>query len=855
MSEISTSFKFKLNGVTGTPILFSTRQNVKKYVSKMVYLESPGGDAAKLAYVASEEINPTDNLFIGDRSDSIHVNSRTSTTQEFTSTGITKYITVTNTNFIVTQQFVEADSGSIPLYYKDNLPSTTVPETVKVFNQEGNLVTEDKWKVVPEYVYDEDTGTPTTIINQYLLFNSLENKYDEDTGTYQVYFVQFVSSVAGVNTVYTYILDNEYAYLPAQVEDFWYITPGELKPWVYAYHIDEFTIQLPMIAETSAKYLESQRISVKKPTDYTDTKPWFPRVANGSFTYSYGGYAGVYNIPEFSNQSFDPIYPYKFVARKLCKRIDVRLFQIPNTKLQRGVTFRSISIVFELNGIAQYAITTDSSLDGADYYDFDGKTVINEDGDLVKWSTADLLGYDRMSGIVHVNFDISESYDIYGSYPYEEEYYSLTSLSMNPIYDSSVQKQVRVVYIVPENYANTNSNIQEASIMWLKVNKDGLISTTNQDGSAYNENIKTACVLGNSNGYYLNGVIGMHYSWSASTTVSVQGLSSHEEIIAGTRFYVASTEEFPNKGWLRAKDTSGNYRYFKYTSKQNSYFVLSNSSSHIPSGTVNVSDGTTVTLVNFIEERTTSSSRDSQDETTSWGEGSLISKLPSVFSQYFILGDMSVNSKYDKSQLALIDVREDGGGIDPDQYENAKNKNPEAQWTNGNNFFDGQVYPSKSVIVIKLPYSILDSFSLDNVRQIAKEKVPFGVYPLIRFYGYEPRVISILPTDNYGEIQVKWEKEGSEFVYDIWYAKWEKGPWIKANTTLLTDGSGSYNSFTIENLTDDSLYYIKITMQDRYYSWWYGYSSYNSIEGGLGLDEATPVFPFGNLAHFRFTIL
>jgi hypothetical protein len=855
MTTTSTSFQFKLSGVTGTPKLFSTRQNVKKYISRILYLESPGGDAAKLGYVGSDEITPAKNLFIGDRSDTLFVNSRTNTIQEFITDAITKYITVTNTNFIVTQQFVEAASGSIPLYFKDNLPNTTVPETVKVFDQDFNPVSEDKWKVVPEYIYDEDTGNSTGVVNQYLLFNSLENTFDSEDGSYTVYFVQFVNSVSGVDTTTTYILDNEYAYLPAEAQDFWYLTPGELKPWAYVYHIDNYVVQLPAIRETAARYLESQRVSVQQPTDSSDIEPWFPRVANGAFTYTYNNFLNTYEIPEFDNQAFNPIAPYKYVTRKLSQKIDDRLLKLPHGKIQTGITFSDVSIVFELNNVAQYAITTDSSLSGADYLDFDGKTVTNEDGELVKWSTVDLLGFDRLSGIVHVNFDILDSYEIYASYPYEEEFYTLTSLSMNPIFDRDIHKEVRVVYIVPENYANGNTSIQTASIMWLKVSKAGIINSTNQDSSGNNENIKTNVALGDVNGYYLTGVLGMHYSWQATTTASAQ-TGNLVPVIPGSPFYVSSTEDFPNSGWLRAKDASGNYRYFKYESKEDTYFMLSDSSSETPAvGSVNIPNSNQVTLVNFIEERSTVSTRNPDDEINSWGPGVITTTYPSVYSQYFILADLSVNSQYDKSQLSLIDIREDGGGIDPDSYEDAKRDNPEVQWTNPDMSFDGQIYPSNAVIVIKVPHSILDEFSLDNIKQIASEKVPYGVYPLIRFYGYEPRIISILPGTAYGSVVAKWQKEGPEFTYDIWYAKHVNGPWIKANTTLITDGSGTYNTFTISDLTDPSLYYIRITMQDRYYSWWYSYNSYDSIEGGLGLDEATPVPPFGNVASFQFEIL
>jgi len=852
MTTISAGFQFRLTGVTSDPFDTRTRQNVKKQYAKIVYLEEPTSDAVKLSYVGSEEINPRDNLFIGDRSDSLYANSKTSTVEEFISTSTSGTVDVASVNFLVTQEFVEADSGYIPLYFKHNITSYVIPESIKVFDQNYNMVGTDKWKLVPQYNYNEDTGAVLSTVSQYNLFNSLENSFNPSTGIYTVYFVQYTYVSGSSEITVTEILDNEEAYKPAEAEDFWHLTPGQLKPWAYVYYRDEYSVTLPTISKFAIKYIESERVSVKHSVDLTDTEPWFPRVVNGSFNHGYAGYTSTYSIPEFENQAFSPIEPYKIAARKLCEKIDKRLLQLPHEDIQTGSTFTHLSVVFEKDEVAEYAITTDSSLNGTPYFDFDGHRVYDSDGDEITWSTSHLLGFDRRSGIVYTDFDISDYHKIYATYPYKEKHYTFTGMMMNPIFDRNVHKQTRVIYMVPVNDANENSSTQTAALMWLKASRADVILSTNQDGTSGNEDVNFDTRVTDSDGYSIQGALGLHYSWSASTTASAQSPATVVEILPGERFYVQSTSSFPKEGWLRALDVSGNYRYFKYDSKTDTYFTLSTSSSEVPTdGLINVPDGNAVELVNFIQERTTLSDRSSSDEVSYFGG----TGLPSVFSQYFVLAEMSVNPPHGKQDLTVIDVREDGGGIDEDKYDEAKALNPQVQWMNDYHSFDGQVYPSNAVIVIKLPKTVLNDFSLDNLRQIISEKVPYGIYPLIRFYGYEPRIISILPTTTVGAIEVKWEKEGSEFVYDIWYAHNEKGPWTRANDYLLTDGSGSYNSFTIEGLTDESPYLVKITMQDRYYSWWYGYNGHNSIAGGLGLDEDPPDAPFGNIANFQFRVL
>lgn len=94
------------------------------------------------------------------------------------------------------------------------------------------------------------------------------------------------------------------------------------------------------------------------------------------------------------------------------------------------------------------------------------------------------------------------------------------------------------------------------------------------------------------------------------------------------------------------------------------------------------------------------------------------------------------------------------------------------------------------------------------------------------------------------DIRIKWKKMGPEFTYNVMYSKNTTGPWTTHNTTLLTDSSidfiseeveGPYeleNTYTISGLDPKTKYYIKVSCNDRYYKWWYSYSSYDSLEGG-----------------------
>lgn len=850
MTTKQTNFQFSLSGVTGTPTDFRLRQNVKKRIASILYLEEPPQDAVLLKYVGSKEITPIIDLFIGDRSDDVFANSSLIAAKDFE---FGKQFSVVSQNFMVTQEYILADSKNLPLYYKHILPVDIIPESVKIYDQNYTEISVQKYKLVVQE--DRDDLGNITGYTEYNLFNSLESSYNHSNGNYKVYFVQYTDRTTGSDVVVTELLSNELAYTPAKAEDFWSIIPGELKPWSRVFYLDDTgatsIVTMPADVVSYIQYIDTQRIQVKQPIDFSDLGPWFVRVTDGYFRSGISGIPLDYWIPEFQNQSFNPIEPYKFSGRTSAFKVADRLVKLSHEEIMVGAMYAHVGVIFELDEVVQYAITTDPSLEGTPYTDFDGKSVLDSDGDLIVWSTDDFISMDKRTGFIHTGFDVSDSHKIYATYPYLERHFTVNGLLMNPIIDQSVHRQTRVIYLVPQGAPNNNTSTYNIGIHYLKVDASGLIEQASFDstiGEEFNEDVS----LLNANGYELNGFVGLHYSRQESTTTVAQSPFTTELIIPGEELHVASTSGFPKTGWLRVVCTDSIVRYMKYTDKEDTYFILSDATGECPTlDSPGVDTGTTISLVNWIDNYTTKSSYTLADEIASASLG----LYPSIYKQFFVLAELSLNPPHKISDLTLIDVRQNGGGIREDLYEEAKALNPEVQWYNDYAGFNGQVYPGDSVMVIKLPISLKERFSLANIKEIVSECVPVGVYPLIRFYGYEPRVISILPGSLDGTVTVTWEKEGSEFTYDIWYAYSENGPWNLANAYRLVDGSGSENTFTISGLSTTKTVFVRISMKDKYYQWWYSYASSDSIEGGLGLDEDPPTAPFGNVANFTFTIL
>jgi len=731
-------FQFRLTAIEGNSFSARTRQNVKKRIENIVYLSSPPKDAVKLAYVGSNEVNSNNNLYIGDRSDSLYENSREGKVQEIIdeTEAYEQAIDVNNFDFIFTQEFKDADSGSIPMYYSHTLSddyTSIVAESIRIYDKNFEPVGEDKFKVVLDQNYNEDTGRvlDPPVYTEYRVINNLKSYFEETSGDYQVYYIQYTKVVDTTDVTVTELLSNELSYHEATFVDKWHATGGnQLAPWARAYVFTDSGIVPAKAGQFAVKYEESKKLSVKQPTRTEATSPWFPRISNSAF--SLGG--NSYKIPEFENQSFNPIEPYKTAVNVSCLKIDKRLIKLSHEKIKTGSIFSNIYIEITDEGVIKYALTDDPSYIGTDYRDLDDNIIYDENEEIIQWSNSSLLGLDKISGIVNVDFDLYDKYSIKAIYSYEEEHFELTSLNMNPLFDSSVSTGIRAIYIVPENTYNENTGRQKESIRWISISPSGFIVDTNQDSSGANEKLSTDVTYSDSFGQRLSGVIGMHYSRRATgiTTDSIQDILDN---ISGQKLKLIDTTYFPIKGWARFLSDEGTYKYFEFIDKDATGIFLAGD---IPYSSM-VASGSTIELVNFVDERTVLTYRTAEEEKE------LSAVTSSIHSNYFVLAELSVNPPHSYKDVVEIDLRENGGGVIEDKYDEAKAKQPEVQWYNDYGGYNGQVHPGNASLVIKLPASIRERFTELQIEDIVEKYVPLGIKPIIRYYGYAPEIISVKP--------------------------------------------------------------------------------------------------------------
>lgn len=739
------SFLVSITGVPNIVTNFKTEQDVKKNISDIRYLRFLPNDAVKLAYVGSNELNVTNNLYINDKSDELWGNAKTKDIIEFISE--TNPIDVKTQNFLVTQIYTESGLEKNPLFFKyifQENASQINRNSIKIFDKDFIEIPENKYKI--EYLYNyNDDGVPESEPSRYVIYNDLENKYNKETGEIEVYFIQY--TLSDTNTNVTILLDNEPAYLESTLDDIWPLT-GQLKPWRTVYTLEDgLSVRMSKNIPTYVRYIETKRIKLDYPTNLTNIDSWQPKIINGKFTSAYDNYSLIYEIKEFSDQSFNPIEPYKLSSRVLCKKISKNLIKFPNEQIKSGAVYSYIDIIIsDQDGIEKYAITNNPEKEGLDYVNFDTERIYI-DGTPLRWDTSLFLSIDKYNGIVHVDVDLLDTDLIYSNYTYLESSYVIKNLNLNPVFDNDAEKEIKVIYLIPSNCpTNPSVSSQVKSINYLKVNRSGKIIATSQDGIGGNTKLNKEIKLTDTEGTSLNGILGMYYSWTASTTST-----KLQEIYYNNKIYVNSTINFPKTGWIKfidnstaSVDGSGITRYAKYTKKTDTYLLLSNQELEVPdnSSGILIDSGATIELVNFIEERSTNSNRVSLYELNHRPSTSVI---PVHYSRYFILGEISINAPHKPSDSILYDIRVNGGGIKEDKYLEAKYKNERATWVNDKNKYNGQIYPGNAVIIVKLPESIKEQFSEDQIQDIIEENIPFGVMPVIEYYGYKPEIISVEP--------------------------------------------------------------------------------------------------------------
>jgi hypothetical protein len=779
---------------------FSFRRNVKKPVLFPRYQGHIGPTDAVCAYVGSQEINPSSTLDIVDKADDVQENSATAFTGEIQWQGKSNYFSTDK--FLLTDVVGDfSGATSVPFYWKHVLPEASIdPDSVGVLDRNLKEVDENSYRAIR--INARDVTTEQEISGSYescALFSNYRNYYNPETGEFDVYFVRFQAS----GETHFQLLNSVPAFDEADFDDVSLIT-GQLKHWrkVYIATLEgqTYSIQTP---QSNVDYFlrgtQDGRIYLLDPVDSSDDSPWFLRISNGRFSRVLGSYGFNYSVPEYSSQTFSPVSPYKAQVEEVATQLRPDLLVVDKTpiKVEDNSLFSMEIVVRDVEGNPLYAFTTDSSKDGEGYFEAGERVfrTVETDNAWVTWDSNVIVGWDSDSGFIHLSRNFPSSYLFYVSYHNEATSYELTTLNVNPIFDSSYNDQYYVLYAVPTGGVNGNDG-QTRSIYHLKVNRSGQIIECSQGAGEGNYDLRAEI---QTDGQYV------HYSRSNSSQTS-SSFSSGGNTLSVQKSLLSlkddGTIDLPSRGVLligsgingTVTGSSSN----PYPVGYSSWSAGTDTVTFQLSGTLDtdVASGESVHLYSFIDLFTTAGQNDLQ---------------------WLILAEIHVQTSVTLDSLSLIDLRRRGGVIARDFYRAAMLKDPRSIWARAETFDGiGQPIPGETAAIVKVPYTLLEdyggSFTESEIESIIADRhLAMGVVPVILYYGAIPNITDISSTVN--SVTVCWDSEGTGFSYNVYYASTRVGPWTKSNSSPLNDQTYG-NCHTITGLSPGLIYYVTVTSVD-----------------------------------------
>lgn len=459
--------------------------NIQKKRVDINYRSSTSSSVVNLAFVQSTETSSSNNLSVNDRSTSLPENRVNAQLVDQILDGIAGF-TIETDQFLVTDVFTDAISTQIPLplFYQH-----TLSYTLGV----GEIIADLKLLDIDF----REVNISELKIDGSVIYNNLTNTYDQDTGIAELYYVSYLVRKADATLErYIEMVSNTKIFRQAEVGDLDGF--GNILPGVKAYILQQdiganFSVILPTLDDYGLRRLAESRLQLVEPSDTSTADPWFVSIQNGQFLASVltsvGNYTPFkYYIAEFSNQNFNPFFPYKLqageesfrVSRRVVKTIRSDLITDPAENLYVDV------IVYREDGTAKFALTSDPSklgtaAVGSTLYSNvllgDPKTSgvdINDSGRPIAGSSIDALhGFI----VLPAGYETLETDIIKSSYFYREDKYEISFFDLNPLSNADILRQRLVIFVKPEELALTFTQ----TVFWLLVNEDGQVVDTNWD--------------------------------------------------------------------------------------------------------------------------------------------------------------------------------------------------------------------------------------------------------------------------------------------------------------------------------------------------------------------------------------
>ena len=182
--------------------------------------------------------------------------------------------------------------------------------------------------------------------------------------------------------------------------------------------------------------------------------------------------------------------------------------------------------------------------------------------------------------------------------------------------------------------------------------------------------------------------------------------------------------------------------------------------------------------------------------------------VDSQATHYLLLGEVSIVDSYRSGDLSVLDIRLRGGGLREDYDVDANvGDHPEIKWFEDIGFWDGQPHSANSVLLVKLPYSLLKdyggNFEADEIEAIVSKHIALGTHAAIRYYGNVAEITSFVPGDS--TIDVAWDSIGAGFTYDVYVGATAGGDFSKHNGAPISGAT-----YTVDSLVNNRMYYVYV---------------------------------------------
>ena len=425
--------QFKVSPVTQHERRVPVRVVSKKPIRFIRHGGFVPADGVGIAYVSLPQISK-DNIYLRDLSTDYIENSDRMFKRRRIENNV--FSTLFHT-FLITDLFVAPDGEAVvPLFYKHDLSAETTVTEVRVFDRNQ--------KEIDDSIYTWVAATKT-------LYHNLPFSFDEETGDHSVYFISYLDANLERKTS---LLQTDRAYKEHLAAD------GAIDPTKRTYSVGDaggaFTITINYNAPAQVYYFQAIKGGQIRPllparTDADDS--WFMRFTNGEIYVTTDGSPRRFHVPEYVDQPFLPVQPYKYAAFDDADIVSRRIVRTKRWPLEIDTTANRFVDILVTDELDQPLRGYTNNPARTFWSDISGKFTATR---LTQISTTN-VSFNNRDGFIYLDTDLESGNKVVVSHYHKEEDLEYIWYNLNPIYNRSVLGK-RIIFYARPNVANGSGN-------------------------------------------------------------------------------------------------------------------------------------------------------------------------------------------------------------------------------------------------------------------------------------------------------------------------------------------------------------------------------------------------------------